>query len=128
MTTATLPSLTGITYLQSAEVVYGQDIKDVSELKDWQKDANPWTITLTTELATHSFPFWTGKAVTEDPSVPDLIYSLVMDSLFLEQEPEEVSYPTGLAIKENDRKCEELFGSYWETLKAMDEEEIYEVF
>ena len=128
MTTATLPSLTGITYLQSAEVVYGQDIKDASELQDWHKDSNPWTITLTTELATHAFPFWTGEAVKDEPTVADLIYCLVMDSLHLEQEPEEVSYPVGCSIKDNDRKMRELFGSYWDTLRAMDEDEIFEVF
>ena len=125
-----LSQLTGITYLTSAEVVYGQDITDVSELKrdDWRKDANPWTITLTTDRCSQSFAFWTGQGCTEDPSVPDLIHSLVMDSNYLEQEPEEVSYPVGCSIKDNDRKMRELFGPYWDTLRAMDEDEIFSVF
>lgn len=129
MTVADLPSLTGITYLERAEVIYGIDIKpaEAKSLSKWQQDAHPWTFILYTSRSKEEFWFFTGKAWGE-PTVPELIHSLVLDHNMLESEPEEISYPVGKAIEANSAKARKLFGPYWDTLLQMSEEEIEEVF
>ena len=111
-------------YLSDVSISYGVD-----EIPSNMKDMDPWTVTLTTEYGSESFPFFLGKGHHgAEPEGPDVIYSLVSDASFLESEPEEVSYPVGKAIEANSRKMAHLFGSYWETLQAMDEDEIRAVF
>ena len=111
--------------LTDASVTYGNDCTD---LDDWQKYANPWTITLTTEHGTESFSYWTGSARTDEPTIPDVIHCLVMDAQMLEQEPEHFNYVLGKKVEANNEKLAKLFGTYWLTLKEMNEEEIDEVF
>ena len=112
-------------YLSDVSISYGVDI----ETPEAMQGMDPWTVTLTTEHGSESFPYFMGKGHHgAEPEVPDVICSLVSDASFLECEPEECSYPVGKAIEANNQKMAALFGSYWETLQAMDEDEIRAVF
>lgn len=110
--------------LIASAVTYGNDA-DWSDLSDWQRKANPWTITLTnSEHHVESFYFWTGVGLTEEPSVADLINCLVSDSLYLQDEPEELTYASGKAIEVQTEKAIRLFGrDYWFHLVELNEEE-----
>ena len=112
-------------YLSDASISYGVE----SDIPEAMQGMDPWTVTLTTEHGSESFPYFMGKGHNgAEPEVPDVICSLVSDASFLECEPEECSYTVGKAIEANNRKMAHLFGSYWETLQAMDEDEIRAVF
>ena len=129
MTVSDLSSLTGITYLQDASVQYGIDFtpEELADRDKWQKKAHPWTFTLTTCNGTEEFWYFTGESITDDPTVPELIASLVIDAHYL-TEDDEITYKLGKKIEANTEKCKRLFGSYWDTLMSMDEDEIAEVF
>jgi hypothetical protein len=110
--------------LLKAEVTYGTE-----EPAPWSSDADGWTFELTTEHGTESFSFYVGRGQEgREPEVWELIHCLVSDQNYLENEPDEVTYALGLKITANSEKMQRLFGSYWQTLLQMDEEEISEVF
>jgi len=112
-------------YLSDVQISYGVDA-DVPEPMQFM---DPWTVTLTTEHGSESFPYFMGKGHNgAEPEVADLIYSLVSDASYLECEPDQVTYETGKVIEANNAKLAHLFGSYWGTLQQMDEDEIREVF
>jgi len=112
-------------YLSDVEISYGVD----SDIPQAMQGMDPWTVTLITEHGSESFSYFVGKGHKgAEPEVPDVIYSLVSDASFLESEPDQVTYETGKAIEANNAKLAHLFGSYWETLRYMDEDEIREVF
>ena len=121
--------------LTQSRVLAGVDLQ-WSELTDWQKKADGWTIELCSTLTTESQPgvwpafhYWKGKGCKgEPPTVSDLISSVVSDCLYLESEPEEVSYRVGCQIKHNEQKMQLLFGDFWEDIKGYSEEEITEAF
>ena len=112
-------------YLSDASISYGVE----SDTPQPMQGMDPWTVTLTTEHGSESFPYFMGKGHNgAEPEVSDVICSLVLDASFLECEPEECTYHVGKMIEANNRKMAHLFGSYWETLQAMDEDEIRDVF
>jgi len=112
-------------YLSDVAISYGVD----TETPEAMQGMDPWTVTLTTEHGSESFPYFRGKGHHgAEPEVWEVIHCLVSDASFLECEPEECSYPVGKAIEANNQKMAALFGSYWETLRAMDEDEIRAVF
>ena len=112
-------------YLSDVEISYGVD----SDIPQAMQGMDPWTVTLITEHGSESFPYFMGKGHNgAEPEVPDVICSLVSDASYLECEPDQVTYETGKVIEANNAKLAHLFGSYWETLRRMDEDEIREVF
>lgn len=123
--------------LNHAEISYGVDLP-LSELSDWQREADGWTIRLASTISSEhygpgvwpEFHFWKGKGHKgEPPTVADLIQSVASDCSYLESEPEQVSYPTGKAIEHNQSKMRRLFGhQLWERIKSYSEEEIEEAF
>jgi len=111
-------------YLSAVEITPG-----VEKFSQLMKGMDPWTVTLTTEHGSESFPFYVGKGHNgAEPEVADLIHCMVADASCLECEPEMCSKETAAVIRENSRKMARLFGCYWETLQAMDEEEIFAAF
>ena len=123
--------------LTHSQIVHGVDLP-LSELSDWQRSADGWTIRLCSTISADyfgpgnwpEFHYWKGSAHNgEPPTVADLIYSVAMDSSMLESEPEQINYPTGKAIEHNENKMRKLFGcAYWERIKEFSEEEIEEAF
>ena len=112
-------------YLSDVEISYGVD----TDIPQAMQGMDPWTVTLITEHGSESFPFFMGRGHNgAEPEVPDVICSLVSDASYLESEPDQVTYETGKLIEANNAKLAHLFGSYWETLRRMDEDEIREVF
>lgn len=117
--------------LTASAVTYGNDA-DWSDLTEWQRDADGWTISLTNdEGESEEFYFWTGQGLRGkgEPTVADLVQCLIGDARFLEDEPDEVNYATGKAIEAQTEKAMRLFGrDYWFRLMEMSEEEIKEIF
>jgi len=112
-------------YLSDAQISYGVD----TDIPQAMQSMDPWTVTLTTEHGSESFPYFMGRGHNgAEPKVADLIYSLVSDASYLECEPDQVTYETGKAIEANNAKLAHLFGSYWGTLQQMDEDQIREIF
>lgn len=110
--------------LTAAQISYGAE-----EENSWDATADGWTIELTTANGTEAFSYWMGRGHQgREPEVWEVIQSLVADQRFLESEPEEVSWPMGQRIAANSSKMQRLFGSYWQQLLEMEEEEIAEVF
>ena len=98
--------------LTHSEIRRGVDLKP-SELDDWQKKADGWTITLCSDLSAEhfgpgvwpEFHFWKGRGHNgEPPTVADLIYSIANDCSFLESEPDQVTYEVGKRIEHNENK------------------------
>ena len=56
-----------------------------------------------------------------------LIASLVIDAHYL-TEDDGITYKLGKKVEANTEKCKRLFGSYWDILMFMDEDEIAKVF
>lgn len=110
----------------------------LSELLDWQRRADGWTIQLASTLSQErlgadnwlEFYFWKGFLHNgEPPTVADLIQSIASDCNYLESEPESVSYQIGKAIEHNESKMCQLFGhQLWERIKGYSDEEIEETF
>ena len=112
-------------YLSNVAISYGVD----NATPEAMQGMDPWTVTFTTEHGSEAFPFFMGKGhYGEEPEVWEVIHCMVADASCLECEPEICSEETADAIRENNRKMAALFGSYWETLQAMDEDEIRAVF
>ena len=110
--------------LIKSEITYGSD-----DAPSWASDADGWTFELTTAHGTEAFRFWVGRGQNgREPEVWELIHCLVCDQNYLENEPEEVTWALGQKITANSQKMQRLFGSYWQTLLNMDEEEITEAF
>lgn len=63
----------------TADVKYGNDIT-YNKLDDWQKRSNPWTVTLKYQGRRMTVPFWTGQAITDDPTAKDVLECLLSDS------------------------------------------------
>ena len=94
----------------------------------WQQDANPWTLIVTSTLGCESFHYWTGQAITTEPTLSDLIDSLLCDARSLE-DFEDLSYSTGKAIEANCAKAQRLFGDLWPRMVAhYDEDDIAAAF
>ena len=112
-------------YLSDVEISYGVD----SDIPQAMQGMDPWTVTLITAHGSASFPYFMGRGHNgAEPEVPDVICCLVSEASYLECEPDQVTYETGKLIEANNAKLAHLFGSYWETLRYMDEDEIREVF
>ena len=110
--------------LLSAVVSYGAE-----EENSWDASADGWTFELKTEYGAETFSYWLGRGHQgREPEVFELVLSLVSDAQYLENEPEEVSWLLGQKISANNDKMARLFGSYWQQLLGMSEEEIEEVF
>lgn len=131
MTTTTAGMLT------HSEIHYGVDLP-LSELSDWQREAHGWTISLASTLSAEhygpgvwpEFHYWKGKGHHgEPPTVADLIWAIASDCNYLDDEPDQLDYPTGKAIEHNQSKMRRLFGhQLWERIKRYSEEEIEEAF
>lgn len=106
--------------LLTTEVRYGVE----GEIPGDFKNSHPYTVSMTTANGTESFAFYMGQALTREPTAFDVIHSCVMDQLYLENEPEQVSWLIGKAIEANSAKMAKLFGGYWTRLQCMDEEQL----
>ena len=116
--------------LTHSDIRRGVDLP-CSELSDWQREADGWTITLASSICPeHEFHYWKGTAHKGNPpTVADLIQSVASDSNYLDDVPEELNYRTGKAIEHNDRKMRALFGhQLWERIRRYSAEEIEEAF
>src|SRR4051812_47288926 len=63
----------------TADVRYGADA-DYDSLSEWQRDATGWRVTLELDGRTMSVDFWTGQAITDDPTAADVLASVIMDA------------------------------------------------
>lgn len=66
-----------------ADVKYGNDepMDDTdSKDADWRRSANPWTVTLKMGKRRLTVPFWTGSALTSEPTPADVLSCLVSDA------------------------------------------------
>ena len=116
--------------ITASAVTYGNDA-DWSDLSEWQRKADGWTIALTNcDGESEEFWYWTGQGLRgTDPTVADLVQSLASDARYLMDEPEELTYANGKAIEKQTEKAKRLFGrDYWFRLTEMSEEEIQEIF
>ena len=123
--------------LTHSEIRRGVDLKP-SELDEWQKKADGWTIRLCSDISAEhfgpgvwpEFHFWKGRGHNgEPPTVADLIYSIASDCSFLESEPDQVTYEVGKRIEHNENKMRKLFGhQMWERIKAYDDDELQTAF
>lgn len=55
---------------------YGNNVK---HLDDWQKKANPWTVTLKNGKKRMTVPFFTGQAIDE-PTTDSVLWCLISDA------------------------------------------------
>lgn len=112
-------------YLSDLSISYGVE----GDTPEAMQGMDPWTLTLTTEHGSESFPFFKGKGHNgAEPEVAELIHCCVMDASMLECEPELIDETTAAAIETNSAKMARLFGTYWQTLQRMEEDEIFAVF
>lgn len=63
----------------TADVTYGGP----EPTDDWQRSANPWTVTLRRGRRRLTTPYWTGSALGE-PSAADVLGALMLDASSVE--------------------------------------------
>ena len=61
---------------------YGNKTHDSLPADDWRRQANPWRITLGIKgtRRTMTVDYWTGSAITTDPTAADVLYCLLSDA------------------------------------------------
>jgi hypothetical protein len=69
------------TPIPTADIVYGAQLP-TSQQDDWQRQSNGWTITLYFEGRTFTTDFWTGSAITAEPTAQDVLKALIMDHAY----------------------------------------------
>lgn len=60
---------------------YGNKTHDSLPADDWRRQANPWRITLGIKgtRRTMTVNYWTGSAITTDPTAADVLSSMLSD-------------------------------------------------
>lgn len=51
-----------------------------SQMSEWQQDATPWTLTIRNGRRVDRFEYWTGPAITEDPTPAEIMECLISDA------------------------------------------------
>ena len=46
----------------------------------WQREATAWTVRLRYNGRSLTVPYWTGSAITDEPTAADVLYSVIMDT------------------------------------------------
>lgn len=61
---------------------YGNKTHDSLPTDDWRRQCNPWRITLGIKgtRRTMTVDYWTGSAITTDPTAADVLYCLLSDA------------------------------------------------
>jgi len=114
---------------------YGNNVKN---LDDWQKDANPWTITLKNGTKKMTVPYFTGQAV-EMIKTEDVLWCLVSDanmtadgfdwfcSCYGYSDDSRKAETLYKQCEQTRRKLEKFLGGSFAEIMAMDEGEINEL-
>lgn len=68
----------------AATVTYGNNGPVSND--EYYRDANPWTVRLRYQGRSLTVPFWTGSAITEEPTAGDVLSCVVSDALAGEQD------------------------------------------
>lgn len=65
---------------------YGNKTHDNLPFDDWRRKCNPWRITLGIKgtRRTMTVDYWTGPAITTDPTAADVLYCLLADASSVE--------------------------------------------
>ena len=61
----------------TAQTTYGNT---KTNLDDWQKTANPWTVILKNGKKRLTVPFFTGQGLTSEPSADSVLWCIVSDA------------------------------------------------
>lgn len=72
----------------TATVTYGNKAP-YDKLDDWQMSANPWTVALRRRGRSLTLDYWTGSAITDEPTAKDVLESLALDASSGENDFEE---------------------------------------
>ena len=119
----------------TSTIRYGNN---VTEPDEWQRESNPWTVTLRYKGRQFTFPFWTGSAIAE-PSTFDAAYCVLSDAIgddpFFEGWAADYGYDIDSrkaekiwrAVRRNAKRTRTLLGDDFYTFAAMDEDELAEV-
>lgn len=87
-----------------AKAVYGNKSADTGKLEEWQRAAQPWTVTLRYQGRRLTVEFWQGQAHTEPPTAADVLSCLITDTDCGEREFEE--FCSDLGYDPDSRKAE----------------------
>lgn len=68
-----------MTHHVTATVTYGTTM-NYGDLSDWQREAHQWTVELRYRRRRMTVPFFTGQALTDEPSASDVLYCLASDA------------------------------------------------
>jgi len=65
----------------TATATYGVAVPYTKQ-SEWQHDANPWTVKIRWRGRTSrlTVPFWTGSAITSEPTAADVLNCLISDA------------------------------------------------
>lgn len=89
-----------------ATVKYGSPASvDLSrDPADWRHESTPWTVDLRYRGRALRVPFWTGRAITADPTAADVLDCLLSDASGAEQSFED--WAADLGCDPDSRKAE----------------------
>lgn len=87
-----------------AEVKYGNDYRGDDD--GWRASSNPWTVTLKNGRRRMTVPYWTGSAITDEPTAADVLESLLLDASVGDQSFHD--FCADLGYDEDSRKAERL--------------------
>ncbi len=69
----------------TATVTYGLPPSEQSKAHDeWKRKSNPWTVVLKFQGRRMTVPFWTGSALTSEPTAADVLHCLLCDASSVE--------------------------------------------
>lgn len=79
----------------------------VSQMAEWQRDANGYRVTFTYDRRKASFDFWQGSGITRDPQAADVMACLVSDTQHGHESFEE--FCGNLGYDTDSRKAEKMW-------------------
>lgn len=64
----------------TADVSYGAPPGEQGQDSEWRRTANPWTVTLKFGRRRLTTGYWTGAAITDEPTAADVLGCLMLDA------------------------------------------------
>lgn len=84
-------------------------------LDEWQKESNPWTVTLIYDRRKFTFPFWTGTGCKGIPSTFDAAYCVLSDANSWESNLDFESFCREFDYFPDSRKAEKIYNECGKT-------------
>lgn len=90
-----------------ALVTYGNNDFDPDD--DWKSRSNPWTVELRYRRRRLTVPFWTGVAITSEPTAADVLGCLLSDASSYKSARDLEDWASDLGYDTDSRKAEKTY-------------------